>query len=1015
MKLRGRILKIIVTCLLAVAVFGLIKATALSDTAIKNPKHNVCPYKSSATGNDESAYSYVYFGSYPQKEIKNDSKVYRNVVAMLSEKQKSEFKNDVWFENNKYRIIYDSEKETRKVYKWVRIKWRVLNYDSDNYELMLVSDSALEVAKYNEGTAANITYDYSTVRSFLNGLGKDENHPGGANVGYSYKIGEPGLDEEQIYDSFIDTAFSSTEKAALISGTVDNTESNGNYNEGAQTGENTDDYVFLLSYKDVMSESFGFCKYESKESETRKFEPSDYCKGNKNYPKDNPGVWLRSSYSDNKNAMYLKGGKLRNNQPVGSWGLLAPAIKISIEDMSVIEVVTEDNEDDTSSGSGGDDSGSITYSGLSGAPNNPLNPDRYIVGYPITLYEPEREGYIFAGWYKDQSFFDAVQSLNETEPKAITLYARWQMEGQVANPIHVHTGAPLTGGSNNLCSDRTVFNYLYFGSYPQTEVTLSAEKNAIDDQLEREGKLVGDVWIGENKYRKVVTEPEEEVMFPKDEYKYYKWERIRWRILDVDTANNRIFIAADMALDCVPFNESDRAINWGNSTIRSYLNGYNASQNADKIDYSKNKEDSFISTAFSLFEQSVIITADVKNNEHKNYTTEAGPDTKDRIFLLSYREITSSLFGYCREPGCCSLSRQYGATDYAVERGVLLNSTDNVVKYTGGKETISWWTRSPGNTQSSAQIGNFVGIADRNAVKDRNLGVVPAMYITLNGNSLYSNTDDHTSGIGARDELYKINYILNGGTNSAYNPANYAYKLGVKNLYAPTRYSYRFDGWFKDAGFTEKITSISNTERADVTVYAKWTYVEPPKPPVKPTYTASLSKTDYAYTGKAIKPKVVISGSDGSKIASNGYKVSYSKNKEIGVAKLTVTYLGAYAYNAPNTLNFNIVPKAIQISKLSSPQAKKMLVTWKAPKSKKDLSNVTGYEIQYSTDKKFGRKGTKKITISKNKTSETTLKNLSKNKKYFVRLRVYKQVKDGKKKVKLYSAWSKVKNLKMPK
>lgn len=64
---------------------------------------------------------------------------------------------------------------------------------------------------------------------------------------------------------------------------------------------------------------------------------------------------------------------------------------------------------------------------------------------------------------------------------------------------------------------------------------------------------------------------------------------------------------------------------------------------------------------------------------------------------------------------------------------------------------------------------------------------------------------------------------------------------------------------------------------------------------------------------------------------------------------------------------------------------KKMTVKWKK------VSDVTGYEIRYSTDKNFKKNvKTKKVTTYKKK--GVTIKKLKKNKKYYVQVRTYKKV-----------------------
>ena len=71
--------------------------------------------------------------------------------------------------------------------------------------------------------------------------------------------------------------------------------------------------------------------------------------------------------------------------------------------------------------------------------------------------------------------------------------------------------------------------------------------------------------------------------------------------------------------------------------------------------------------------------------------------------------------------------------------------------------------------------------------------------------------------------------------------------------------------------------------------------------------------------------------------------------------------------------------------------------------------------LEYSTSSKFSKKTTKSVTVSKNKTTVKTIKKLKANKKYYVRIRTYKVVKENGKSEKIYSGWSKVKSVKVKK
>lgn len=80
------------------------------------------------------------------------------------------------------------------------------------------------------------------------------------------------------------------------------------------------------------------------------------------------------------------------------------------------------------------------------------------------------------------------------------------------------------------------------------------------------------------------------------------------------------------------------------------------------------------------------------------------------------------------------------------------------------------------------------------------------------------------------------------------------------------------------------------------------------------------------------------------------------------------------------------VPKVGKVSGLkATAQSKALKLTWKKS------SSISGYEIQYSTSKNFA--SAKTIKVSKSKTSYT-IKKLKGSKKYYVRIRAYKNYTD---------------------
>lgn len=82
------------------------------------------------------------------------------------------------------------------------------------------------------------------------------------------------------------------------------------------------------------------------------------------------------------------------------------------------------------------------------------------------------------------------------------------------------------------------------------------------------------------------------------------------------------------------------------------------------------------------------------------------------------------------------------------------------------------------------------------------------------------------------------------------------------------------------------------------------------------------------------------------------------------------------------------------ISSLRNVKSKKMTLKWSKNTS------ATGYQIQYATNKDFSK--AKTVTISKNSTFSATISKLTKQKKYYVRIRSCKKIS----KTTYYSGWS---------
>ena len=164
-----------------------------------------------------------------------------------------------------------------------------------------------------------------------------------------------------------------------------------------------------------------------------------------------------------------------------------------------------------------------------------------------------------------------------------------------------------------------------------------------------------------------------------------------------------------------------------------------------------------------------------------------------------------------------------------------------------------------------------------------------------------------------------------------------------------------------------------------------------------------LKATSLTYNGKVRTPKVIVKDRTGKTLVKNtDYTVSYAKGRKyVGKYAVKITFKGKYS--GTKMLYFTIKPKATSISSLTA-GSKKFTVKWK-----KQATQTTGYQVQYSASSKFSK--AKTVTVGKNTTVSKKISKLSGKKKYYVRVRTYKTVKINGKSIRIYSGWSKAKTV----
>ncbi len=214
----------------------------------------------------------------------------------------------------------------------------------------------------------------------------------------------------------------------------------------------------------------------------------------------------------------------------------------------------------------------------------------------------------------------------------------------------------------------------------------------------------------------------------------------------------------------------------------------------------------------------------------------------------------------------------------------------------------------------------------------------------------------------------------------------------LAELPGAVRDGYTFEGWFTAAEGGDAVTADTVFDK-DTTVFAHWK-----KNVVSATPSVKLSTSTYTYNEKVKTPGVKVSV-NGTVLTKDNYSVSYGKGRK-NVGKYTVKVTLKNDYAGSKTVSFKINPPKSAVKKLK--KGKKSFTVY----VKKQSKQTSGYQVQYSTSKKFKSPKTKSLTSYKK--TKLKVKKLKKHKKYYVRVRTYKKV--GK--TKYYSSWSSAKSVK---
>ena len=362
--------------------------------------------------------------------------------------------------------------------------------------------------------------------------------------------------------------------------------------------------------------------------------------------------------------------------------------------------------------------------------------------------------------YRIFSFFVYIKSTDQNSFTLVAILAGFCPQGVSLADIPITL--PKVNAAENISNPRIVkdssmdagqkvtWDCVYFGSYPQSEVT--AQDGSIYNALKNATGWDenNDIMIGKTKYRRLkgedatyATSDSSSYYNWNDSYKtyhYFKYQPIKWRVLNRN--GNDALLLADVALDDQQYNTNWEDVTWETSSMRSWLNGYGASVNQPKTDYSRKN---FINFAFTSKQRNAINTTNVVNANNISSGTAGGNNTSDKVFLLSESEVyntdTAASYGFTKYYNhiIYDEARRSRCSTYAYAMGTWRYHTTDA-EYTKYNGNIWWWLRSPGGYCSNAAEVSNNGWVFRfgNYVYHYHGGVRPALHLNLSSSNLYS-------------------------------------------------------------------------------------------------------------------------------------------------------------------------------------------------------------------------------------------------------------------------------------
>jgi len=664
--------------------------------------------------------AYIYFGTYPQTDV---TEIMSDALAEYVSEKPSNGNNNGWIS---YKYYINSNNETD--YMWYKdvihtdgSKYRAVYFTSYRPYWLDTSSSAGNSRQDENGYNTNKVYWFRFDEIKWRILGHDGNT---ATILADIILDSQNLKDVRknnyansdmriwLNDMFYNTAFNDLQKALINTVTVDNgarstnPDNNATYwNNGnnSYVSENTQDKVWLLSQQEATRAAYGFNTKPDSSDTARRKQASGYakCQGTWVSDGDIGYWWLRSphcSYDYRSRVVNNNGSSADYSVAINCSYGIAPALQITLNDIheyTATDWITENEPTCTESGS----------------------------------------------HYKECAVCGDMLE-NEVIP---------------ALGHNFENGACTRCGAAEPAADKPAYRadgeYIYFGSYPQADVTesmatvLAEYATDLPSSGNNNGwnsyKYYADnanttdyMWYKDvthtdgNKYRGVYFTGyrfrytgksgstdytnQTDNGYNTNKVYWFRFDEIKWKVLS--RADNTATILSELIIDSQDYNHASDN-NYANSSLRAWLN------------------DTFYNDAFSDLQKALIDTVEVDNspkstnpdNEPTKWSDGnnqyACANTQDKVWLLSQQEITRALYGFGTDSLVADTIRCKQASAYAKCQGIAVSDSGNSF----------WWLRSPaftvGSHASSVTDGGCSNYAAYVYLCE--FGIAPALQIKL--------------------------------------------------------------------------------------------------------------------------------------------------------------------------------------------------------------------------------------------------------------------------------------------